>query len=118
MQCQLCKKHATVHLTEIINGQKIERHLCEECAQKEGIAVKTHISLNELIDNLVTSQQETEGLSDLRCPQCNMSWGMFRKDGLLGCPNDYYAFEDNSFGVSLGDASGTDCPRLCWYGMW
>ena len=41
MQCQLCDKAATVHLTEIVNGAKIEKHLCEDCAQKEGITIKS-----------------------------------------------------------------------------
>jgi len=94
MQCQLCDKHATVHLTEIINGQKLEKHLCEECALKEGITVKTHLPLNDLLDNLVTAQQETQELQELTCPQCDISWKEFRKEGLLGCPNDYLAFEE------------------------
>ncbi|MBN1765565.1 MAG: UvrB/UvrC motif-containing protein [Sedimentisphaerales bacterium] len=94
MQCQMCDKHATVHLTEIINGQKMERHLCDECAQKEGITVKTHqIPINELFSNLVDAQQESRELADLNCPQCKIKWTQFRKEGLLGCPNDYLAFE-------------------------
>jgi protein arginine kinase activator len=94
MQCQLCDKHATVHLTEIIDGQKIERHLCEECAMTEGITVKTHMPLSEILDNLVVAQQESQELESLSCPQCDISWKEFRKEGLLGCPNDYLAFEE------------------------
>ena len=93
MQCQLCDKHATVHLTEIVNNEKLERHLCEECAQKEGVTIKAHVPLNELLGNLMTSQQEVKELSELRCPHCHLSWAEFRKRGLLGCPNDYEVFE-------------------------
>ena len=93
MQCQLCDKTATVHLTEIVDNEKIERHLCENCAQKEGITIKTHVPISELLGNLVTSQQEVKELSELYCPQCELSWAEFRKRGLLGCPNDYLAFE-------------------------
>ena len=93
MQCQKCDKHATVHLTEIINGEKIERHLCEQCAQKEGIAIKPQGSISELLGNLIEAQEQTHELSDMSCPQCNISWSQFRKEGLLGCPNDYLAFE-------------------------
>ena len=32
MKCDTCNKPATVHLTEIRNGKKIEKHLCEQCA--------------------------------------------------------------------------------------
>ena len=49
MKCDNCNKQATVHLTEIKNGKKIEKHLCEQCAaQSEGLpqaAVKGHTTL-------------------------------------------------------------------------
>ena len=93
MQCQACKEPATVHLTEIVNGQKIERHLCENCAHKEGITIKTQIPLNELLSNIVTAQEQADELADLSCPHCGLSWAEFRKTGQLGCPNDYLAFE-------------------------
>ena len=93
MQCQSCKEPATVHLTEIVNGEKIERHLCENCAHKEGITIKTQIPLNELLNNIVTAQEDADELADLSCPHCGLSWSEFRKAGLLGCPNDYLAFE-------------------------
>ena len=35
MKCDNCNKPATVHLTEIKNGKKIEKHLCEQCAAAE-----------------------------------------------------------------------------------
>jgi len=39
MKCDNCNKPATVHLTEIKSGKKIEKHLCEQCAaQNEGFA--------------------------------------------------------------------------------
>jgi len=93
MQCQLCDKQATVHLTEIVNGQKTERHLCEECAQDEGITIKGHIPLSEILDNVMSAQEVAQELSDLSCPQCDLKWADFRRHGLLGCPNDYLAFD-------------------------
>ena len=93
MQCQLCDKHATIHLTEILDSQKTERHLCEECALKEGVTIKTHVPINELLENLSVVQEEAKELGQLSCPQCDITWSEFRKNGLLGCPNDYLAFE-------------------------
>ena len=93
MQCQICNKPATVHLTEIIDGDKMERHLCEQCAQNEGITIKTQVPLNELLNNIVSAQEEADELADLSCPQCDLSWAEFRKSGQLGCANDYLAFE-------------------------
>ena len=54
MKCDNCNKTATVHLTEIKNGKKIEKHLCEQCAaQNEGLPVKSHTPINELLTNFV-----------------------------------------------------------------
>ncbi len=92
MQCQICGKPATVHLTEIVNGQKLERHFCEQCAQKEGITIKAQIPISDILTNLMEAQQEARQLTDMVCPNCQISWGEFRKRGLLGCPNDYIAF--------------------------
>ncbi|MDD4178425.1 MAG: AAA family ATPase [Candidatus Margulisbacteria bacterium] len=37
MLCQKCKsRQASVHITKIINGKKVERHLCQQCAAEEG----------------------------------------------------------------------------------
>ncbi len=93
MQCQICQSSATVHLTEIVNGQKTERHLCEECAQKEGISIKSHVPIGQLLNNIVDTQQEVQKLAQNTCPNCGLSWQEFRKSGLLGCPNDYIVFE-------------------------
>ena len=36
MICDICgKKKATVHLTEIVDEQMSEMHLCEECARQK-----------------------------------------------------------------------------------
>ena len=57
MQCEGCRKNsATIHLTEIANGQRRELHLCESCAQKQGIAVKSQVPLNELLSTLLSAQ--------------------------------------------------------------
>jgi protein arginine kinase activator len=101
MQCEICKeKTATVHLTEIVDGQRTESHLCQACAQKEGITVKSQLSLNELLSSLIAAHQQTDGASavektDKVCGQCGMTMEQFRKQALLGCPNDYKVFEDN-----------------------
>lgn len=33
MNCEECgKRQATLHLTKIVNGEKTEYHICEQCA--------------------------------------------------------------------------------------
>lgn len=94
MKCDNCNKSATVHLTEIKGGKKIEKHLCEQCAaQNEGYPVKSHMPINELLTNFVMAHsgmpKETAG----GCDQCGITWAEFRQSGLLGCQNDYSVFE-------------------------
>ncbi len=101
MQCQSCHKNeATIHLTEISDGVRTEMHLCEHCAQQEGIAVKSQIPLNELLSNLLAAQpddSELFGDSEHRhvCPHCGFTLEQFRKDTVLGCPYDYEVFEQS-----------------------
>jgi len=98
MQCQICsKKTATIHLTEISNGARTELHFCESCAVQQGIAAKSQISVNELLSNLLESQPADEEVSggdvEVACPKCGFTLNHFRKEGVLGCPNDYVVFE-------------------------
>lgn len=91
MLCQHCKKQtATVHLTDLAKGEKKERHLCEECARREGIAVQEHVSINDVLNQFL--QSGVQELAKIRCPECGMSFVEFRSQGLLGCPNDYDVF--------------------------
>ncbi|MHC4981642.1 MAG: UvrB/UvrC motif-containing protein [Planctomycetota bacterium] len=92
-KCDRCDKPATVHLTEIINGEKTEKHLCEDCASSEGITIKANVPISQLLEEFVLQTSDEEGISDLKCDVCGMTFAEFRKHGLLGCPNDYNAFE-------------------------
>ena len=94
MKCDNCNKTATVHLTEIKSGKKIEKHLCEQCAaQSEGLPVKSHMPINELLTNFVMAHSGVQKEAGTTCEHCGMTWAEFRQNGLLGCPNDYSLFE-------------------------
>ena len=96
LACQVCKKQsATIHITDVVNGEKKERHLCEKCAQEEGALPKPqpHVPINEILSGLAIQKTVIQQLADLRCPHCKMSFVEFRDSGLLGCPGDYDAFE-------------------------
>ncbi|MCG3180497.1 MAG: Protein-arginine kinase activator protein [Phycisphaerae bacterium] len=98
MKCQSpkCNNPATVHLTEIIGGEKREKHLCEECAAGEGITTgKTPVSLNEWLQNFVMQQSGAAAAKtgEMVCGSCGMTFAEFRQRGLLGCPACYKAFE-------------------------
>jgi len=99
MHCQICQKNeATIHLTEITDGQRSELHLCEHCAQEEGIAVKSHLPINELLANLLATQPSDDELfgdskQEVSCPHCGFTLEQFTKEAALGCPYDYEVFE-------------------------
>jgi protein arginine kinase activator len=94
VNCQRCKKtNATVHLTDIVKNEKRERHLCDQCAEQEGITIKTHTPINQLLTSFVLQQAGAQELAGLTCEQCGTTFLEFRNSGLLGCPNDYDAFE-------------------------
>src|SRR3954462_351867 len=94
MKCDNCNKPATVHLTEIKSGKKIEKHLCEQCAaQNEGLPVKSHMPINELLTNFVMAHSGLQKETGLACEHCGITWAEFRQSGLLGCSHDYSQFE-------------------------
>jgi len=94
MKCDNCNKAATVHLTEIKNGKKIEKHLCEQCAaQNEGFPAKSHTPINELLTNFVLAHSGMPKEMGATCEHCGISWAEFRQTGLLGCEHDYPLFE-------------------------
>jgi protein arginine kinase activator len=95
MKCDNCNKQATVHLTEIRNGKKIEKHLCEQCAAaNEGVPVKAgHTPINELLTNFVLAHSGLQKETGSACEACGITWAEFRQAGLFGCSQDYSVFE-------------------------
>lgn len=98
MQCEKCQKNqANVHITQIINGKKIERHLCEQCAYEEKLNLEfPQISLHNL-NNLmgvffkqpiVSNKQIVEDV----CPNCQISYSKIAEQGRVGCSECYRHF--------------------------
>lgn len=97
MLCELCKQtQATVHLTEIVNEQMTELHLCEICANQKGAQVESHFGLADLLSGLADygkTQDSPEEITSKTCPGCGMSYEDFRKVGRLGCAECYGTFK-------------------------
>ena len=91
--CDRCESPATFHLTEIKDGDKSERHLCEECAKVLQVpqANKELQNLLKSFDPTQLSQQQ-RGRSPRVCPDCGMTYAEFRQNGRFGCPRDYEVF--------------------------
>src|SRR5437870_3395401 len=94
MKCQSCASPATVHLTDIVNGQKKELHLCDACAEQQQFIKKQELNLPAILQTLIGQHvgQLTDELSRLTCPACGIKYMEFRADGRLGCPHDYEVF--------------------------
>ncbi len=96
MLCEVCKQaQSTVHLTEIVNEQMAELHLCEACANQKGAQVESHFGLADLLSGLAdfSKAQEPEESTGKACPMCGMSYDDFRKAGRLGCAECYVTFK-------------------------
>ena len=96
MLCDICEKlKATVHLTEIVDGQMTELHLCEECARQKSLQMEQQFGLADLLAGLVDfggGVGKTREVK-LQCPNCGLSYEGFRKSGRLGCSQCYNSFK-------------------------
>lgn len=101
MYCEECQKRpANVHVTKIINGNKVEKHLCEQCAQKQQEQIGFAFLPDFSFSNFLGSMLESDGFSplesiskrDLVCDKCGMTFGQFSKSGRMGCNKCYEYF--------------------------
>ncbi|MBO5910101.1 MAG: hypothetical protein J6Q15_01185 [Clostridia bacterium] len=94
MLCDKCKKYeACYHSTLVVNGDVKSTHLCEKCAQKEGVFNKMHNSIFDEFRSLANFLS-FDDFDDKYCPECNWSLKQFKNSGMLGCDKCYNAFED------------------------
>lgn len=91
-KCEKCGKPATVFLTDITDGKKLEKHLCEDCAGAEGVTVKSNVPIAQLLEDFILQSSSGAAEPEAACDVCGMTFSQFRRGGLLGCPNDYEAF--------------------------
>lgn len=108
-KCTRCSKPATLHITELHEGEAHELHLCETCAHQylnnpeaissSGEASEPKSKQQEAAENLsaklseAVGDRELEELDHLECSNCGITFNEFRNRGRLGCPHDYVAFE-------------------------
>ncbi len=94
LECQRCHEaKATVHITDTV-PEKRERHLCESCAEKEGVIIKQHHhTTNEILQQFIKHKTGLGITDDVACSKCGMTFREFQLKGQLGCPQDYEAFK-------------------------
>ncbi|MBD3167903.1 MAG: hypothetical protein GF307_00375 [candidate division Zixibacteria bacterium] len=98
MLCQDCNKNeATIHLTQIVDNEKVDLNLCKSCAEKRGFHnpfEKIPFPLAEFLTGMLRERGDKTGtqLQALKCPNCGFTFGDFSKSGRLGCGSCYTAF--------------------------
>ena len=96
MLCDVCGKNpATVHLTEIIDEQMNELHLCEDCARHKSAAMEQQFGLSDLLAGMADFEKPSskeEEVVTLKCPSCGLTYADFKKIGRLGCGECYNVF--------------------------
>ena len=104
MKCENCgKNEVNVKYTQIINGEKKQMFLCEECSQKLGIndiQFNMPISFNSFLEDFFDDMNEMSFMPAIsgnplavRCEKCGLTWEDFLNSGKFGCSNCYNEFE-------------------------
>lgn len=107
MLCQRCQQRpASVHVTQVINNEKREVHLCDQCARENeeiafnnpfGMISPFHISnfLTGFLGKDVGYQVKPQEPAMMpECTNCGMTYEQFTRSGKLGCANCYHVFNN------------------------
>ncbi|MCL2355579.1 MAG: UvrB/UvrC motif-containing protein [Defluviitaleaceae bacterium] len=106
MLCQKCNTNAaSVHMQQFMNGQKVELHLCQDCAFKaessdilfslENIfkSLMDHVNPQYLPPGGAVNKQRPSSLPVKACSRCGMTFRKFKTGGgRLGCDACYKSF--------------------------
>ncbi|MCP8971081.1 UvrB/UvrC motif-containing protein [Ectobacillus ponti] len=108
MICEECKtRPATLHFTKIVNGEKTETHICEQCAQEQGHSAMffssgNNFSFHNLLSGLLHADHsqfiekkanQPAAEYTMQCPHCHMTYQRFSKLGRFGCARCYETFQ-------------------------
>ncbi|ADQ15369.1 UvrB/UvrC motif-containing protein [Halanaerobium hydrogeniformans] len=106
MLCDNCQEtDAVVHLTRIINGEKEEIHLCEDCAKKSNkfnLDSFDNISFQSMLSAVLNDNKSSDNSfmhnklnNNKKCNSCALNYHEFTKSGEFGCADCYLEFEDD-----------------------
>lgn len=97
MLCQNCQKRiANVHFTQIINNNKVEIYVCEQCARDKGqFSFVSPLNISDFFSGIMgidNTNQYIPQVTSVVCKKCGMSYEEFQKTGKMGCESCYEAF--------------------------
>ena len=101
MLCSNCgKNEATIRYTRIINGEKTEFALCEDCARKEGLDdldFSMPINFSSFLSDFFEDDSilpSISGFQTQKCKNCGLTYDEFIKGGKFGCGECYNTFSN------------------------
>ena len=64
MKCQKCGlNHANINYTRVVNGERMELHLCDACAQKMNLHMNTRIGFDDIFSHFFDEFSEVGSLA-------------------------------------------------------
>lgn len=103
MKCQNCgKNNANVRYTQVINGDKMELFLCDECANEMNIGTNFNFGINDVFSSFFddfTGLKTITMPEIIKCKNCGLSYDEFAKTGMLGCEECYDTFSSRLDGI-------------------
>ena len=107
MLCEKCKKNeAKINLITVVNGEKHEIWLCENCVKDiSNIPFLSSISQNvnfpfqsmitEILSNTDSNKVNIDNnkIKEIVCSNCGLTYDEFKKSGKLGCSDCYEEFK-------------------------
>jgi len=100
MLCEKCKKNiATVHYQKVVNGNKTEYHLCNDCAKQLNINTEINFNFNNMFEDFLggfigLGHDDWFSANQGGCNSCGNTLLDFKNSGKLGCADCYTTFED------------------------
>ena len=107
MICEKCKKNeAKVNLITVVNGEKHEIWLCENCVKDissipflssmgQNINFPFQGMLTGLLSNVDSTKVDVDNskIKEIVCSNCGLTYNEFKKTGRLGCSDCYKEFK-------------------------
>lgn len=99
MLCDNCKERAaSVHITQITNNEKVERHLCGQCAHNSGemsfVPDSQFTGIQDLLKGMFNHGFASlpQNKNESPCPSCGMTYGDFSRGGKIGCSDCFSTY--------------------------
>lgn len=83
-----------MYVVDFINGIPVSQYLCTDCAAKMNIQVES-FQVNNLLKSLLGSFSgpvQKKPVEDVKCPDCGMTYSLFKKVLRFGCAKDFELF--------------------------